>query len=78
MKIEHGTYTEAFAINSGDTYSRASKLYTNDIPDGTEVTLTLSDNSSVVIIAYEGTVIPLVTIGASWTAVGSETLIGLR
>ena len=79
MKIEHGTYTQAIIVNNGDTYDRASKLYTNDIPDGTAVTLTLQNGSTVEIIAYEGTVIPLVTTGATWAATGgSETLIALR
>lgn len=78
MKVEHGTYTEATIVNSGDSYPRASKIYTNDIPDGTEVTLTLQDGSTVMIIAYEGTVIPLVSISATWSVTGAETLIALR
>lgn len=75
MRVEHGTYTDAQAATSGDTWPEASKVYTNDVDD-VDVTFTLRDNTQVTVHVYRGTLIPLVTKSASWT--GGKALILLR
>lgn len=75
MRIEHGTYTVAEEYSSGQTWSPASKVYTNDLND-VDVTFTLNDDTTIVMHVYRGTVLPLVTKSASWT--GSGTLVVLR
>lgn len=75
MRIEHGTYTVAEEYTSGETWSPASKVYTNDLND-VDVTFTLNDGSTVTMHVYRGTVLPIVTKSASWA--GSGTLVVLR
>ena len=75
MRVEHGTYTQAEAANTGVGYDLASKIYTNDVDD-VAVTFTLKDDSSVTMTVYKGTIIPLITKQATYG--GSGTLIVLR
>ena len=83
MRIEHGTYTVAFAIESGEEYPPdtltenplASKVYTNDV-DNVQVTFTLEDDTTVTLTVYKGTILPLVTKKAVHASGG--TLVGLR
>ncbi len=70
MRVEHGTYTSAQAVASGETWSPASKVYTNNLND-IDVTFTLVDDTTVMMHVYRGTVLPLVTKSASWTGAGS-------
>lgn len=75
MKLEHGTYTLAISVTSGQDYPLSSKIYTNDV-DNTSVTFTLEDDTTVTMTVYKGTIIPLVTKKASYSTAG--TLIALR
>lgn len=74
MRVDHGTYTMAHEIGSGDTWDAASKIYTNDVNDE-DVTFTLTDGSQVVVHVYRGTIIPLVTTGATWSNGGSMVIL---
>ena len=74
MRIEHGTYTVAEEVTSGQDYPLSSKIYTNDV-DNASVTFTLEDDSTVTMTVYKGTIIPLVTKQATYVG---GTLIALR